>query len=154
MMGLRDCTASCLLSSFLRCFFHFRCAKTIIHKQEICFISNWINFKTIWKLGKSRLWDIIYYASLCQYLLYTAVWYYLWHFCFLKQFPDQASQLKWNVQFCLTIPPSAPPIAPPGTPAVVLKSKMLFFVSMFSFYYYSLKVTWRILFAMSRLLTY
>lgn len=49
--------------------------------------------------------------------------------CFLKQFPDQTSQLKWNVQFCLTIPPSAPPIAPPGTPAVVLKSKMLFFVS-------------------------
>lgn len=46
-----------------------------------------------------------------------------------EQFPDQASQLKWNVQFCLTIPPSAPPIAPPGTPAVVLKSKMLFFVS-------------------------
>lgn len=46
------------------------------------------------------------------------------------QFPDQASQLKWNVQFCLTIPPSAPPIAPPGTIAVVLKSKMLFFVSL------------------------
>lgn len=45
------------------------------------------------------------------------------------QFPDQAAQLKWNVQFCLTIPPSAPPIAPPGTIAVVLKSKMLFFVS-------------------------
>ena len=50
-------------------------------------------------------------------------------FFFPKQFPDQATQLKWNVQFCLTIPPSAPPIAPPGTPAVVLKSKMLFFVS-------------------------
>lgn len=47
----------------------------------------------------------------------------------LLQFPDQAGQLKWNVQFCLTIPPSAPPIAPPGTIAVVLKSKMLFFVS-------------------------
>lgn len=47
----------------------------------------------------------------------------------LLQFPDQAAQLKWNVQFCLTIPPSAPPIAPPGTIAVVLKSKMLFFVS-------------------------
>ena len=50
-------------------------------------------------------------------------------FFFPTQFPDQATQLKWNVQFCLTIPPSAPPIAPPGTPAVVLKSKMLFFVS-------------------------
>lgn len=47
----------------------------------------------------------------------------------LLQFPDQAAQLKWNVQFCLTIPPSAPPIAPPGTIAVVLKTKMLFFVS-------------------------
>lgn len=46
-----------------------------------------------------------------------------------RQFPDQAGQLKWNVQFCLTIPPSAPPIAPPGTIAVVLKAKMLFFVS-------------------------
>lgn len=48
---------------------------------------------------------------------------------YFLQFPDQAGQLKWNVQFCLTIPPSAPPIAPPGTIAVVLKAKMLFFVS-------------------------
>ncbi|KAJ8407315.1 hypothetical protein AAFF_G00278890 [Aldrovandia affinis] len=48
----------------------------------------------------------------------------------LELFPDQASQLKWNVQFCLTIPPSAPPIAPPGTIAVVLKSKMLFFLQL------------------------
>ncbi|KAG7261764.1 hypothetical protein CRUP_009516 [Coryphaenoides rupestris] len=36
----------------------------------------------------------------------------------LELFPDQAAQLNWNVQFCLTIPPSAPPIAPPGTIAV------------------------------------
>ncbi|KAJ6667647.1 hypothetical protein lerEdw1_016768 [Lerista edwardsae] len=49
---------------------------------------------------------------------------------FETRFPDQTSQLKWNVQFCLTIPPSAPPIAPPGTPAVVLKSKMLFFLQL------------------------
>ncbi|XP_048826047.1 mediator of RNA polymerase II transcription subunit 14-like isoform X1 [Brienomyrus brachyistius] len=48
----------------------------------------------------------------------------------LEMFPDQAAQLKWNVQFCLTIPPSAPPIAPPGTVAVVLKSKMLFFLQL------------------------
>uniref|UniRef100_A0A4W3IW67 Mediator of RNA polymerase II transcription subunit 14 n=1 Tax=Callorhinchus milii TaxID=7868 RepID=A0A4W3IW67_CALMI len=48
----------------------------------------------------------------------------------LELFPDQAAQLRWNVQFCLTIPPSAPPIAPPGTPAVVLKSKMLFFLQL------------------------
>ncbi|TKS66944.1 Mediator of RNA polymerase II transcription subunit 14 [Collichthys lucidus] len=43
---------------------------------------------------------------------------------------ELAAQLKWNVQFCLTIPPSAPPIAPPGTIAVVLKSKMLFFLQL------------------------
>lgn len=48
----------------------------------------------------------------------------------LELFPDQATQIRWNVQFCLTIPPSAPPIAPPGTPAVVLKSKMLFFLQL------------------------
>ncbi|XP_035248987.1 mediator of RNA polymerase II transcription subunit 14 isoform X1 [Anguilla anguilla] len=48
----------------------------------------------------------------------------------LELFPDQAAQLKWSVQFCLTIPPSAPPIAPPGTIAVVLKSKMLFFLQL------------------------
>ncbi|XP_013883262.1 mediator of RNA polymerase II transcription subunit 14 isoform X2 [Austrofundulus limnaeus] len=48
----------------------------------------------------------------------------------LELFPDQAAQLKWNVQFCLTIPPSAPPIAPPGTIAVVLKAKMLFFLQL------------------------
>ncbi|XP_046903225.1 mediator of RNA polymerase II transcription subunit 14 isoform X2 [Hypomesus transpacificus] len=48
----------------------------------------------------------------------------------LELFPDQAAQFKWNVQFCLTIPPSAPPIAPPGTIAVVLKSKMLFFLQL------------------------
>uniref|UniRef100_A0A8B9LPT3 Mediator of RNA polymerase II transcription subunit 14 n=1 Tax=Astyanax mexicanus TaxID=7994 RepID=A0A8B9LPT3_ASTMX len=48
----------------------------------------------------------------------------------LELFPEQAAQLKWNVQFCLTIPPSAPPIAPPGTIAVVLKTKMLFFLQL------------------------
>uniref|UniRef100_A0A7N6BG08 Mediator of RNA polymerase II transcription subunit 14 n=1 Tax=Anabas testudineus TaxID=64144 RepID=A0A7N6BG08_ANATE len=48
----------------------------------------------------------------------------------LELFPDQAGELRWNVQFCLTIPPSAPPIAPPGTIAVVLKSKMLFFLQL------------------------
>ncbi|XP_045140092.1 mediator of RNA polymerase II transcription subunit 14-like [Echinops telfairi] len=52
------------------------------------------------------------------------------HIMTLELFPDQATQLKWNVQFCLTIPPSAPPIAPPGTPAVVLKSKVLFFLQL------------------------
>ncbi|TRY66235.1 hypothetical protein DNTS_006072 [Danionella cerebrum] len=48
----------------------------------------------------------------------------------LELFPDQVNQLNWNVQFCLTIPPSAPPIAPPGTIAVVLKTKMLFFLQL------------------------
>ncbi|XP_041439684.1 mediator of RNA polymerase II transcription subunit 14 isoform X2 [Xenopus laevis] len=52
------------------------------------------------------------------------------HIMKLELFPDQTTQLKWNVQFCLTIPPSAPPIAPSGTPAVVLKSKMLFFLQL------------------------
>ncbi|XP_078476076.1 LOW QUALITY PROTEIN: mediator of RNA polymerase II transcription subunit 14-like [Lampetra planeri] len=46
----------------------------------------------------------------------------------LELFPDLS--LNWGVQFCLTIPPSAPPIAPPGMPAVVLKSKMLFFLQL------------------------
>ncbi|KAL0985431.1 hypothetical protein UPYG_G00156800 [Umbra pygmaea] len=35
----------------------------------------------------------------------------------LELFPDQATQLKWNVQFCLTIPPSAPP-SPPLEPSL------------------------------------
>lgn len=40
--------------------------------------------------------------------------------------------LKWRVEWCLSIPPNGPEIAPPGTPAVVLKGKMLFFVSWFT----------------------
>ncbi|XP_049637644.1 mediator of RNA polymerase II transcription subunit 14-like [Suncus etruscus] len=52
------------------------------------------------------------------------------HIMKLELFPDQTTQLKWNVQFCLTIPPSTPSIAPPGTTAVVLKSKMLFFLQL------------------------
>ena len=36
---------------------------------------------------------------------------------------------RWRLEWCLTIPPNAPAIAPPGTPAVVLMAKMLFFVS-------------------------
>ncbi|XP_053418803.1 mediator of RNA polymerase II transcription subunit 14-like [Nycticebus coucang] len=52
------------------------------------------------------------------------------HIMKLELFPHQATQLRWNVQFCLTIPPGAPLIAPPGMPAVVLKSKMLFFLQL------------------------
>ncbi|XP_022785059.1 mediator of RNA polymerase II transcription subunit 14-like isoform X3 [Stylophora pistillata] len=38
--------------------------------------------------------------------------------------------LKWRVEWCLSIPPNGPEIAPPGTPAVVLKGKMLFFIQL------------------------
>lgn len=39
--------------------------------------------------------------------------------------------MKWAVQWCLTIPPAAPPIAPSGMMSVVFaKSKLLFFVSL------------------------
>lgn len=42
----------------------------------------------------------------------------------------QQQQLKWAVQLCLRIPPSAGPIVPPGTEGVhVCRSKILFFVS-------------------------
>ena len=37
--------------------------------------------------------------------------------------------LKWSVQFCLTVPPSAPSIVPTGTPSVLMaRNKMLFFL--------------------------
>lgn len=42
----------------------------------------------------------------------------------------QQQGLKWAVQWCLRIPPSATPIAPTGMAAVlVFRSKILFFVS-------------------------
>ncbi|RLU24369.1 hypothetical protein DMN91_002457 [Ooceraea biroi] len=41
----------------------------------------------------------------------------------------QQLQLKWSVQLCLRIPPSAGPIVPPGTEGVhVCRSKILFFL--------------------------
>ncbi|XP_012231892.1 mediator of RNA polymerase II transcription subunit 14 isoform X4 [Linepithema humile] len=41
----------------------------------------------------------------------------------------QQQQLKWSVQMCLRIPPSAGPIVPPGTEGVhVCRSKILFFL--------------------------
>nr|CAD7198288.1 unnamed protein product [Timema douglasi] len=41
----------------------------------------------------------------------------------------QQQQLKWAVQWCLRIPPSATPIAPTGQPAILIcRSKILFFV--------------------------
>lgn len=47
----------------------------------------------------------------------------------------QQQQLKWSVQLCLRIPPSAGPIVPPGTEGVhVCRSKILFFVSIFLSY--------------------
>ncbi|XP_068687346.1 mediator of RNA polymerase II transcription subunit 14-like isoform X2 [Montipora foliosa] len=40
------------------------------------------------------------------------------------------NKLKWRVEWCLSIPPNAPDMAAPGTPAVVLKNKMLFFIQL------------------------
>lgn len=48
----------------------------------------------------------------------------------LELMPELAHGLKWNVQFCLRVPPSASPIVPVGTSAIVIvRSKILFFVS-------------------------
>lgn len=45
--------------------------------------------------------------------------------------PEQlAPNLKWHVQFCLRVPPSAVPIVPPGNAAIhTVRLKILFFVS-------------------------
>ncbi|KAK7108033.1 mediator of RNA polymerase II transcription subunit 14-like isoform X2 [Littorina saxatilis] len=42
----------------------------------------------------------------------------------LELAPDR--NLKWSVQWCLTIPPSLHFISPPGTPAILVKNKMIF----------------------------
>lgn len=45
--------------------------------------------------------------------------------------PAQSPLYRWNFQLCLTIPPAAPPIAPPGmTSVVIAKNKMLFFLQL------------------------
>jgi mediator of RNA polymerase II transcription subunit 14 len=50
----------------------------------------------------------------------------------LELMPELAQGLKWNVQFCLRVPPSASPIVPVGTSAIVIcRLKILFFVSFF-----------------------
>ncbi|CAH1798713.1 unnamed protein product [Owenia fusiformis] len=41
----------------------------------------------------------------------------------LELYPDRG--VKWEVRWCLTISPGSPPLAPAGTPAVMIKSKML-----------------------------
>lgn len=43
--------------------------------------------------------------------------------------PELTQGCRWNVQFCLRVPPSATPIVPIGNPGVILKNKALFFVS-------------------------
>lgn len=45
--------------------------------------------------------------------------------------PELLSGLKWNMQFCMRVPPAAsPPIIPVGNPAVhIARQKILFFVS-------------------------
>lgn len=51
------------------------------------------------------------------------------HLMHLEMVPDRS--LKWAVQWCLTIPPAAPQIAPPGMSAIVMfKDKMLFFAQL------------------------
>ncbi|XP_071034254.1 mediator of RNA polymerase II transcription subunit 14 isoform X1 [Parasteatoda tepidariorum] len=51
------------------------------------------------------------------------------HIMHLEMVPDRT--LKWAIQWCLTIPPAAPQIAPPGMSAIVfLKDKMLFFAQL------------------------
>lgn len=47
----------------------------------------------------------------------------------------QQQQLKWSVQWCLRIPPSATPIVPTGMAGVlVCRNKILFFVSIQLFF--------------------
>ncbi len=47
--------------------------------------------------------------------------------------PDILQGLKWQVQFCLRVPPSAAPIVPVGSPAIhIVRLKILFFVRHFS----------------------
>lgn len=47
----------------------------------------------------------------------------------LELMPELVQGLKWNVQFCLRVPPSAMPIVPTGMPAVLpFRGKILFFV--------------------------
>ena len=44
--------------------------------------------------------------------------------------PDLGQGLKWQVQFCLRVPPSAAQIVPIGSPAIhTVRLKILFFVS-------------------------
>lgn len=44
--------------------------------------------------------------------------------------PDILQGLKWHVQFCLRVPPSAAPIVPVGNAAIhIVRMKILFFVS-------------------------
>lgn len=48
--------------------------------------------------------------------------------------PDILQGLKWHVQFCLRVPPSAAPIVPVGNPAIhIVRLKILFFVSFLLF---------------------
>ena len=57
-------------------------------------------------------------------VLFVVVVVFVWHL----QFPE--ATLKWRVEWCLTIPLGYPSVvAPAGQPSVVLKNKMLFFVS-------------------------
>lgn len=47
---------------------------------------------------------------------------------------DMSQGLKWNVQLCMRVPPSATPIVPVGQAAILfVRTKILFFVSTYLF---------------------
>lgn len=48
-------------------------------------------------------------------------------------FPELTQNFRWSVQFSLRVPPSAPPVVPIGQAGILLKNKILFFVSLIFF---------------------
>lgn len=57
----------------------------------------------------------------------------------LELMPDLIQGIKWNVQFCLRVPPSAAPIVPIGNAAIhMIRLKILFFVRIAFFYNFKL----------------
>lgn len=46
----------------------------------------------------------------------------------LEIMPELAKGLRWSVQFCLRVPPSATPVVPVGSPGVICRNKALFFL--------------------------
>ncbi|XP_063699988.1 mediator of RNA polymerase II transcription subunit 14 [Culicoides brevitarsis] len=44
--------------------------------------------------------------------------------------PELTQGCRWNVSFCLRVPPAAAPIVPIGTPGVIIRIKILFFLQL------------------------